>query len=161
MIFSVVVFVCVIFILVKHVKSSASLKKQSVSKKESLRLVFSIGGVMFLFGLTWLFAILTFSVTGLRETFQTLFTIFNSFQGLFLFIFVCVMSSDVRDEWKNLFKIKVKPSKVKMRHQGKKSDPSATKTTSAPAESRTSASTLPLSPTSSEAQRMSLPWRKV
>ena len=60
----------------------------------------SVGGVMFLFGLTWLFAILTFSVTGLRETFQVLFTVFNSFQGFFIFLFFCVFGKEAREHWK-------------------------------------------------------------
>ena len=73
-------------------------------KKSIVRLVISIGGIMFIFGLTWLFAILTFaSVPGLRETFQILFTVSNSLQGMFIFLFICIISSDVRGEWKRLF----------------------------------------------------------
>ena len=59
-----------------------------------------ISGVMSLFGLTWLFAIPTISVPGLRETFQILFTIFNSFQGAFIFVFFCVMNEEARKSWK-------------------------------------------------------------
>jgi hypothetical protein len=62
----------------------------------------SIGGVMFLFGLTWLFAVLTFSVTGLRETFQVLFTVFNSFQGFFIFVFVCILNKEVIESWREV-----------------------------------------------------------
>ena len=62
----------------------------------------SITGVMFLFGLTWLFAILTFSVPGLREVFQILFTIFNSFQGFFIFLFFCVFNKEALESWKEL-----------------------------------------------------------
>ena len=102
MVFNVVIFVCVMVVLVRHVRSTASLKKQPVDIKTIVRLMFSIGGVMFLFGLTWLFAILTISVSGLRDTFQILFTIFNSLQGMFIFLFVCVISSDARDEWKRV-----------------------------------------------------------
>ena len=58
---------------------------------------------MFLFGLTWLFAILTFSVTGLRETFQILFTLFNSFQGFFIFLFFCAINKEARESWKEMF----------------------------------------------------------
>ena len=60
----------------------------------------SISGVMFLFGITWLFAILTFSVTGLRETFQILFVIFNSFQGFFIFLFFCVLNKEALESWR-------------------------------------------------------------
>ena len=62
----------------------------------------SISGVMFLFGLTWLFAILTFSAPGLRETFQALFTVFNSFQGFFIFLFFCVFSKEAREYWREV-----------------------------------------------------------
>ena len=60
----------------------------------------SISSVMFLFGLTWFFAILTFSIPGLRETGSILFTIFNSFQGFFIFLFFCVISKEARESWK-------------------------------------------------------------
>ena len=62
----------------------------------------SISGVMFLFGLTWLFAILTFSTPGLRETFQALFTVFNSFQGFFIFLFFCIFNKEAREYWKEV-----------------------------------------------------------
>ena len=120
-----IIFVCVIVVLIKHMKKTADLKKQSIAKKEAVRLIFSIGGVMSLFGLTWIFAILTFSVQGLRETFQILFTIFNSLQGLFVFLFICVMSSDIRDEWKEFFSIKshMHLSPPLKQHFDKKKDP--------------------------------------
>ena len=58
---------------------------------------------MFLFGITWFFAILTISVTGLRETFQILFTLFNSFQGFFIFLFFCAINKEARESWKEMF----------------------------------------------------------
>ena len=58
---------------------------------------------MFLFGITWLFAILTISVSGLREIFQILFTLFNSFQGLFIFLFFCAINKEARESWKEMF----------------------------------------------------------
>ena len=65
-------------------------------------MMISISGVMFLFGLTWLFAILTFSVTGLREIFQILFVVFNSFQGFAIFLFFCVFNKEALESWKVL-----------------------------------------------------------
>ena len=59
----------------------------------------SISGVMFLFGLTWLFAILTFSGSG---AFQILFTVFNSLQGFFIFLFFCVFNKEAVESWKEL-----------------------------------------------------------
>ena len=152
-VFNAVIFVCVIVVLIKHVRKTAALKLQSVSKNEVVRLIFSIGGVMFLFGLTWLFAILTFSVEGLRETFQILFTIFNSFQGLFIFVFLCLMSSDVREEWKRFFKIKAQTSRPMKQQFDKKSNPNYTTTTGTLGDSSCK------SPTSPTSTSDSIPWK--
>ena len=67
-------------------------------------MMIGISGVMFLFGLTWLFAIFTFSVPKLklRESFQILFTVFNSLQGFFIFVFFCLFHRDARNSWKGL-----------------------------------------------------------
>ena len=55
----------------------------------------SISGVMFLFGLTWLLAILAFSRTG-----QILFIIFNTLQGFFIFLFFIVFNKEAVELWK-------------------------------------------------------------
>ena len=103
MVFNVIVFISVVFVLIRHVRGTTSQLKQTMGCGKVLRLMFSIGGVLALFGLTWLFAILTVSVPGLRETFQILFTIFNSFQGFFIFLFFCVLNKEARDSWRELF----------------------------------------------------------
>ena len=102
MVFNVVIFIWVIVVLVRHTRGTAARKKEAVGNKTIIRLMISISGVMFLFGLTWLFAILTFSAPGLRETFQALFTVFNSFQGFFIFLFFCVFSKEAREYWKEV-----------------------------------------------------------
>ena len=102
-------FACVIVILIRHVRGTSN--KGKLKTKKVVRLVFSICGVMALFGLSWLFAILTFSVHGLRETFQILFTIFNSFQGLFIFLFFCVLNKESRESWQKLLCDPCKKSK--------------------------------------------------
>ena len=103
MVFNVVIFACVIVVLIRYVKGTAAQKNESVSKGTVLRLMGSISGVMFLFGLTWLFAILTFSsTTHFREAFQALFTFFNSLQGFFIFLFFCVFNKEVIELWKEL-----------------------------------------------------------
>ena len=96
--------------LQKHIKRSKEFGKKRVDNKLFLRLFVGISGVMFLFGLAWLFATLSISVQVLREIAQILFTLTNSFQGLFIFLFLCVISSDARDEWKKvLMSMKPKP----------------------------------------------------
>ena len=77
--------------------------KEALSRKAIILIMIRVGGVMFLFGLTWIFAILTFSVPGLRETFQILFTVFNSFQGFFIFLFLCVFNKDAQESWRGTF----------------------------------------------------------
>ena len=76
-----------------------------MNKKTAIRLVISIAGIMFLFGLTWLFGALT--VTGFGSAtastaFQVLFVICNAFQGFFIFLFFCVFNKDARDLWLEL-----------------------------------------------------------
>ena len=73
-------------------------KNERMNTKTAVRLLISIIGVMFLFGLTWLFGALT--VTGATLAFQVLFAIFNSLQGFFIFLFFCVCSKDARELWK-------------------------------------------------------------
>ena len=54
-------------------------------------------GVMSLFGLTWLFG--AFTVREASVVFQTLFAIFNSLQGFFIFLFFCVFGREGRELW--------------------------------------------------------------
>ena len=112
MIFNIVIFIWVIVVLVRHTRGTAARKKESVSNKTIIRLMISISGVMFLFGLTWLFAILTFSAPGFRETFQILFTVFNSFQGFFIFLFFCVLNKEALESWKELLSCRKYKSKL-------------------------------------------------
>ena len=106
LLFNVVIFVMVIRVLIKHTRNTLDRTKEQMNKKTAIRLLISIAGVMFLFGLTWLFGALT--VTGLRDSrastaFQTLFVLLNAFQGFFIFLFFCVFSKDARESWLELF----------------------------------------------------------
>ena len=105
LIFNVVIFVLVIGVLVKHTLDKLDRTREKMNIKTAIRLFIGIAGIMFLFGLTWLFGALT--VTGLRDTtastaFQILFVICNAFQGFFLFFFLCVFDKDARDFWLEL-----------------------------------------------------------
>lgn len=112
MIFNIAIFIRVIIVMVRHTRDTAARLKKAVDKKTIIRLMISICGVMFLFGLTWTCAVLTFSTTGLRETFQILFTILNSFQGLFIFVFVCVLNKEVLESWQGIITCGKYPSKA-------------------------------------------------
>ena len=118
LIFNFIIFIWVIVVLIQHSRHIGVRNKKRVRNKIIIHMMISISGVMFLFGLTWLFAILTFSVNGLRETFQILFTVFNSFQGFFIFLFFCVFNHEALECWKKLF--------LSIRRQPKLSLPSQT-----------------------------------
>ena len=76
-----------------------------MNNKTAIKLLVNTAGIMFLFGLTWLFGALT--VTGFGSAtasfaFQVLFVICNAFQGFFIFLFFCVFNKDARDLWLEL-----------------------------------------------------------
>nr|KAG5693346.1 hypothetical protein BaRGS_017639 [Batillaria attramentaria] len=56
-------------------------------------------GVVILLGLTWVFGFLAIDDTS-QLVFNYLFAIFNSLQGLFIFLFYCVFNKDVRAAYK-------------------------------------------------------------
>ncbi|XP_066920828.1 adhesion G-protein coupled receptor G7-like [Clytia hemisphaerica] len=74
-----------------------STQKQSLATQTRITLACAT-----LLGLTWLFAIL--AVGDLSYTFQLLFTIFNSLQGFFIFVFYTLRNQDVRNEWKRVLR---------------------------------------------------------
>ncbi len=103
LLFNLVIFIWVIVILVKHTRGQVKRSNENMKPKTVFRLLVSISGVMFLFGLTWLFAAFTFQIGGdniLRTIFQILFTVFASFQGFFIFLFFCVFNTEARESWR-------------------------------------------------------------
>ena len=92
--FNMTVFIIVIVILVRHFRKRS---KEHNKKAGNLQLMANITGIAFLFGLTWLFG--AFTAVNADKAFQILFTLANSFQGFLIFIFFCVLNSDVRLAW--------------------------------------------------------------
>ena len=86
-----IIFIIVIVVLLRHFRKRS---KEHNKKVGNLKLMANITGIAFLFGLTWLFGALT--VVNFDQAFQILFTLANSFQGFLIFIFFCVLNSDVR-----------------------------------------------------------------
>ncbi|XP_026534229.1 adhesion G protein-coupled receptor L4 [Notechis scutatus] len=58
--------------------------------------------LLFLLGATWIFGVLHVIQGSVATAY--LFTIFNAFQGLFIFIFLCVLSRKIQDEYSRLFR---------------------------------------------------------
>lgn len=56
--------------------------------------------ILVVLGLTWVFGVL--AIKDAKLVFQYLFCIFNSFQGLLVFIFYCALPRDTRRKWKSL-----------------------------------------------------------
>uniref|UniRef100_A0A8D0U767 Adhesion G-protein coupled receptor G6 n=1 Tax=Sus scrofa TaxID=9823 RepID=A0A8D0U767_PIG len=67
-------------------------------REEVLRNLRSVVSLTFLLGMTWGFAF--FAWGPLTVPFTYLFCIFNSLQGLFIFIFHCAMKENVQKQWR-------------------------------------------------------------
>jgi len=74
---------------------------QHKSKTASLKLyVKGLFGLLFLLGATWSVGILSVTYPSVVVTY--IFTILNSFQGFFIFIFNCIMNKKIRNEGRNM-----------------------------------------------------------
>ncbi|NWS07576.1 AGRG2 protein, partial [Motacilla alba] len=70
-------------------------KQLGAQRKTSIQDLRSVAGLTFLLGITWGFAFFT-----ANEVFTYLFTIFNTLQGFFIFVFYCVTKENVRKQWR-------------------------------------------------------------
>ncbi|NXY84507.1 AGRG2 protein, partial [Alcedo cyanopectus] len=82
----------VVLIQLCRIKKKKQLGAQRKTIIQDLR---SVAGLTFLLGITWGFAFFT-----VNEVFTYLFTIFNTLQGFFIFIFYCVTKENVRKQWR-------------------------------------------------------------
>ena len=72
-------------------------------KRELLATVRIVFPCSILLGTAWIFGVL--AIGDLRNPFQWLFCIFNSLQGLFIFLFYTVRNAEARKEWKSVFRL--------------------------------------------------------
>ncbi|KAL6462711.1 hypothetical protein MHYP_G00291330 [Metynnis hypsauchen] len=93
-VFNMIMFV-VVMVQLRRIKRQNPHNNQYRSGLQDLR---SIAGLTILLGLTWGFAFFAWGVVSLA--FMYLFTIFNSLQGFFIFVFHCAMKETVRRQWR-------------------------------------------------------------
>ncbi|XP_073788907.1 adhesion G-protein coupled receptor G6 isoform X28 [Danio rerio] len=67
-------------------------------REDILRNLRSVVSLTFLLGMTWGFAFFAWGPVSLA--FMYLFTIFNSLQGLFIFVFHCALKENVQKQWR-------------------------------------------------------------
>ncbi|XP_067322883.1 adhesion G-protein coupled receptor G2 isoform X1 [Anolis sagrei] len=73
-------------------------KQLGAQRKTSIQDLRSVAGLTFLLGITWGFAFFAWGPVNL--VFMYLFSIFNTLQGFFIFIFYCVAKENVRKQWR-------------------------------------------------------------
>ncbi|MBZ3875247.1 G-protein coupled receptor 126, partial [Sciurus carolinensis] len=98
--FGVVFFLNVAMFIVVMVQICGRNGKRSnrTVREEVFRNLRSVVSLTFLLGMTWGFAF--FAWGPLNIPFMYLFSIFNSLQGLFIFIFHCAMKENVQKQWR-------------------------------------------------------------
>ncbi|XP_075878766.1 adhesion G protein-coupled receptor L4 isoform X2 [Nelusetta ayraudi] len=90
-------------VIIYKVYRHTAVKKPEISHYENIRsCARGAMALLFVLGATWTFGVLHI----LHETTLTayLFTITNAFQGMFIFIFLCVLSRKIQEEYYRLFK---------------------------------------------------------
>ena len=103
-----VMFVCITFVQLRHIccTQRQQVKDHNGSKStsnmgENFVVVLKLWCILCLFGLTWLFGALTITRTA-SFIFSTLFAVFTSLQGFFIFVFLCLLSKDSLRMYKHI-----------------------------------------------------------
>ncbi|XP_026184066.1 adhesion G-protein coupled receptor G2 [Mastacembelus armatus] len=92
--FNLIMFI-VVLVQVCRIKRQ---NRQNLQSRTILQDVRSVAGITVLLGLTWGFAF--FAWGRLNLPFMYLFSIFNSLQGFFIFLFHCLVKENVRRQWR-------------------------------------------------------------
>ena len=97
MVFNVIMTVIAFRVVVKQNQKKFFQGGNKLHKKIFFRNFVSITWLIVLFGLGWLFGLLT--IREASHVFQYLFVILNAFQGFYFFIFICLNQKEARDFW--------------------------------------------------------------
>lgn len=84
----------VVLIQIRHMKTN----KRSTSSPNSLQDLRAVASLTVLLGLTWSMGFFSFGPG--KVAIMYLFSIFNTLQGFFVFLFHCLMKENVRKQWK-------------------------------------------------------------
>ena len=93
------------FLIIRSLLTSGT-SITSVQKASDLKQARQGLAIMVLLGPTWVFGVLP--IDNAKLTFQYLFCIFNALQGLFIFIFICILPAGTRRKLRNLIRKKTK-----------------------------------------------------
>ncbi|XP_078699059.1 adhesion G-protein coupled receptor G6-like isoform X1 [Branchiostoma floridae x Branchiostoma belcheri] len=89
---------CVMFgLVIRQLVGGAANEFKKADKVETTTKLRGAIGLVILLGLTWVLAI--FAIAEASLTFSYLFAIVNSLQGMFIFVFHCVLKKDVQNHW--------------------------------------------------------------
>ncbi|XP_022110684.1 adhesion G-protein coupled receptor G2-like [Acanthaster planci] len=92
----------VIFVAVmRQLKRNANKMASQNRRQTTVQRLRNAVGISVLLGLTWIFGLLAIVQTS-TFVFQVLFAVFNSAQGLLIFVLFCVRQAEVRQEWRRV-----------------------------------------------------------
>ncbi|XP_033106437.1 uncharacterized protein LOC117108517 isoform X2 [Anneissia japonica] len=95
---------CIVFgLVVRKIFINTQGKIADPSKNETRERLLNAVAISCLLGLTWIFGFLSFDHDG-QVVFLVLFCIFNTFQGVAIFVLFCFLRKECKDVWKAWFK---------------------------------------------------------
>ncbi|XP_078285745.1 adhesion G protein-coupled receptor E3-like isoform X2 [Rhinoraja longicauda] len=94
-----IVFYCIT--LVKLAKRMSTLKKDKTPLKKIRSFTLAAIAQLFLLGCTWIFGIFHYREETIAMAY--IFTVINSFQGMFIFVLHCLLNKQVREEYWTFF----------------------------------------------------------
>ena len=103
------------FIIILRYSTKQFRNKNKIKKRRAaVRTIFTILAVILIFGLTWIFG--AFTVLRTSNYIEYLFVVFNSLQGLFIFLIFVVFAKETRNLWLVTCGCKERKSKDEMRN---------------------------------------------
>ena len=99
---NVIIFILVIQKLTCGRKFNKAKTNSQSTREQNINRALNALAISGLLGLTWIFGFFTIIDTA-NMAFQVLFTVCNSFQGLFIFVLFCVRQKEVRQAWQRCF----------------------------------------------------------